>query len=76
MPLKVHAKVKIKIAGTIALKPSVRLSINARAEMTLRGIYNRKMTIKVKKEPSAKESPAEQSAKASFTLAPSKMPPV
>ena len=45
MPLKVHAKVKIKIAGTIALKPSVRLSINTRAEMTLRGIYKRKMTI-------------------------------
>ena len=44
MPFKVHAKIRIPMAGIISLKPSTKLSINPLNVTTLRGRYKSSIT--------------------------------
>ena len=44
MPFKVHAKIRIPMAGIISLKPSTKLSINPLNFTTLRGRYKSNIT--------------------------------
>ena len=75
-PLSVHANVRIRIAGTIALKPSGRQSINSLKRSTLRGIYSTNVISRAAIEPSIRPVAESQFANASTKLSPSKKPPV
>ena len=75
-PDSVQARVRIRIAGTMALKPSVNASQNWPKDRIFRGIYSRKVKISVKNEPSTSEVEESQLANASMMPAPSRMPPV
>ena len=44
IPFKVHAKIRIPIAGIISLNPSTKLSINPLNVTTLRGRYKNSIT--------------------------------
>ena len=75
-PDSVHASVRMRMAGTIALKPSVKASQNWPKDSTLRGMYSTKVNSSVKNEPSTSAVEESQFANASTMFAPSRMPPV
>ena len=73
---KVHANVRIKIAGTIALKPSAKQAIQSLNEITLLITYNTIVIITPKKLPKASPTDASLFEKAVTKFSPLKNPPV
>ena len=68
IPLRVQARARIRIAGTIALKPSGRQLILSRKERTRRATYKTTVTIRAAKEPRTRPTDASLAAKASIKL--------
>ena len=73
---KDHAIVRIRIAGTIALKPSGRHPIHSLKERTFLAMYKMIVITQPKKLPYARPTDASQPEKASIIPTPSKNPPV
>ena len=71
IPESVQARQRINIAGVMALNPALKLSQNALNVTIFRGRYKNPVNTKAIKEPSTRDFPASQSAKASATDLPS-----
>ena len=76
MDFRVHAKVRIMIAGTIALKPSGIQSIHSLNPSTLRLTYRRMVITSANALPMARPTDASLLENAVTKSAPSKNPPV
>ncbi len=76
MPLNVQAKVRMSMAGTMALNPSGKQSMHSLNVRTLRAIMYMIMIIRAREDPSDNPKEASQLAKAFIIFSPSSMPPV
>ena len=73
---RVHAKVRIRIAGTMALKPSGIHAIQSLKDITLRNIYTITIIIRAQILPMPSPTEASELENASTRFAPPKNPPV
>ncbi len=65
-PDRVQAKIRIRIAGTMALKPSTRAPVNSSKVTTFRGRYHTAAKIRVRNAPSTRPTEASEALKASM----------